>query len=384
MTDPALEYLYEESIASSTMSVDEDGMGCEGLDMSTIFSTVPLPLTVDAGSETVVPVATSPTVSIDPKNLTHEDLLRIALEESGLSSHKWSRRRVPKKFAVDARVLQKFTENPNAINLNRTCSKRQQTKAFNEFRHWYMRATGGRWKDSVHQVCAQVRNLSNQQRYHWYLVSQARQATGLTACPPGFQTGRPSTASTPAGVSGAEPVPPDADASNALYGPGVQLTYFPKIGQDNPTVLGWIRDGLRGVALRNKLKTLPEYSHYFEQFTAFIRQLCKNLGFFSCCCCMEMGEHFRFVAAVHLHAYLGFLKVKGGLDAIKHIRIPRQDLEFCNLKPFPVVTKGFRGRRLIDAMAQGMHYVCGPKSTGMYRYTDLEPVKDRVSSKRCN
>ena len=352
--------------------------------MSTIFSTVPLPLTLDAAPETLGVVATRPAAAIDSKILTHDGLLKIALEESGLSSHKWSRRRVSKKNAVDARVLQQLQANPNDINLNRACSKRQQTKAFNEYRHWYMRATGSSWKEGVHQVCAQMRNLSNQQRYHWYLVSQAREAAGLKVPGAGHNRRRPSTASTTAAVDGAEKAPPDTDASNTLYAPGIQLTYFPKIGQDNPTVLGWIRDGLRGSALREKLLTLPEYKHYFDQFTTYIRQLCKNLGFSSCCCCMEMGEHFRFVAAVHLHAYLGFLKVKGGLEAIKHIRISRDDLEFCNLKPFPVLTKGFRGRRLIEAMAQGMHYVCGPKSSGMHRYTDLEPVKDHVSRKHCN
>ena len=176
-------------------------------------------------------------------------------------------------------------------------------------------------------------------------------------------------------------VPEDTEPQESLYGPGIQLTYFPKLGQDHPTVIGWIRQGLRGDDLRSKLMTLPEYKRYFDQFVEFIQELCSNLGFANCCCCMEMGENFRFVGGVHLHAYMCFLKVKGGLANVKTIRIPWEHLGFCNLKPFTVVTKGFRGRRLIEAMAQGMHYILGPKSSAMYRWTTLEPVKDLSSMK---
>ena len=173
----------------------------------------------------------------------------------------------------------------------------------------------------------------------------------------------------------------DTESQESLYGPGIQLTYFPKLGQDNPIVIDWIRQGLRGDDLRSKLMTLPDYKRYFDQFVEFIQQLCSNLGFATCCCCMEMGDNFRFVGGVHLHAYMSFLKVKGGLANVKTIRIPTELLGFSNLKPFPVVTKGYRGRRLIEAMAQGMHYLLGPKSSAMYQWTTLEPVKDLSSMK---
>ena len=111
---------------------------------------------------------------------------------------------------------------------------------------------------------------------------------------------------------------------------GMQLTYFPKLGQDHPTVIGWIRQGLRVDGLRSKLMTLPEYTRYFHQLVEFIQELCSNLGFANCCCCMEMGTNFRFVSGVHLHAYTSFLKVKGGFDDVTAIRISSEHLGFCN------------------------------------------------------
>ena len=70
-----------------------------------------------------------------------------------------------------------------------------------------------------------------------------------------------------------------------------------------------------------------------------------------------------------------------GLANVKTIRIPTESFGFCNLMPFLVVTKGYRGRRSIGAMAQGMHYLRGLKSSAMYQWTTFEPVKDLSSMK---
>jgi hypothetical protein len=53
---------------------------------------------------------------------------------------------------------------------------------------------------------------------------------------------------------------------------------------------------------------------------------------------------------------------------------------FCNVKPYVVVTRGLRGRRLQDSVAQAMHYVVGPKSSGVFRFTDLEPIQDACAT----
>jgi len=63
------------------------------------------------------------------------------------------------------------------------------------------------------------------------------------------------------------------------------------------------------------------------------------------------------------------------LSSVKQVVIRRSDLVFCNVKPYVVATRGLRGRRLQDAVAQAIHYVVGPKSSAMFRVTDLEPIQ---------
>ena len=60
----------------------------------------------------------------------------------------------------------------------------------------------------------------------------------------------------------------------------------------------------------------------------------------------------------------------------KQVPVRLSALTFCNVKPHVVVTRGLRGRRLQDSVAQAMHYVVGPKSSGLFRATDLEPIQD--------
>jgi hypothetical protein len=91
---------------------------------------------------------------------------------------------------------------------------------------------------------------------------------------------------------------------------------------------------------------------------------------------MEMGDQSRFVAQVHCHAYIGFLRKDCMLSFAKQALIPRSDLVFCNVKPYVVATRNLRGRRLHEAVSQAMHYVVGPKSSCIFRVTDLEPVQD--------
>ena len=372
--------MSEQSSSCSDVTEDE-GMEGHGLNMEMVFSTVPLPLASDTGSSASSLAAQSPGPK-DPNDLSHDKVFRMALRDSGVLTCAWKRRRSSGKRSVDATVVQRLIHHPVRVQRKGTVSKKQATIAFNEFRFWYIRALGCKWKQGHSEMLAQWRAITNDQRYHWYLLREIRcESIRLGLGGLGYRRrGRPSKSST----STVRAVPkgsPGEDSQDAFYGPGIQLTYFPKLGQDNPAVIRWIREGLRGDALRLKLMTLPEYKRYFDEFVEFIKDLCSGLGFANCCCCMEMGDNFRFVGAVHLHAYLCFLKVKGGLDNMRSIRIPQDKLDFCNLKPFQVVTKGFRGRRLVDAMAQGMHYLLGPKSSAMYRWTTLEPVQDLSSMK---
>ena len=353
---------------------DDDDTEAPGLDMSHIFSAVSLPVATSVLSQsTGAGVSKSLLPSAD---LSHTALLWLALDDSGLSRRPEKNRRVSGKQPVDVKMLRLLCDKPELVTLAHRCSKDQQTKAHNEYRRWYIRATGCKWKDATPLVLTAFRTLTNDQRYHWYLVNQGRGLYSLDVSDLADRRRLSLTASSVSSGSVDGETKSAAQASDVHIATGLLLTYFPKIGQDDPTVLGWVHEGLRGDDLRQKLMTLPVYLQYFQSFTTFIRDLSRQLGFSSCCCSMEMGESSRFIAMVHCHAYMSFIKPKCGCAEVKHLRVPHDTLVFCGLTPYTVLTKGPKGRRLLEAMRQGMHYVIGPKNTGMFRYTDCEPVQD--------
>jgi len=128
--------------------------------------------------------------------------------------------------------------------------------------------------------------------------------------------------------------------------------------------------------LRKALISRNAYRAYFYDFSVFIQQLRTNCGFASCCACMEMGDQSSFPAQVHCHAYLGFLRRQSMVIHAQQVCVSLSSLTFNKVKPHYVATRGLRGRRLYEATAQGMHYVVGPKCSGMFRFTDLEPIQD--------
>jgi hypothetical protein len=157
---------------------------------------------------------------------------------------------------------------------------------------------------------------------------------------------------------------------------GLLLTYYPVLGKDDPEVGSMIRGGLRGDALRQALIPRRAYQEYFSDFCAFIQQLRSKYGFASCCACMEIGGAVSFAAQVHCHAYVGFLRRKSNSIFAQHVAVSNSYLIFNSLKPHFVVTRAMRGRRLYDTSARAMHYVVGPKCSGLFRFTDLEPIED--------
>jgi hypothetical protein len=161
---------------------------------------------------------------------------------------------------------------------------------------------------------------------------------------------------------------------------GLLLTYYPHLGKDDASVGAMIRDGLRGDALRQALSNRKDYERFFAEFCVFIQQLRSQYGFASCSACMELNGEARFAAQVHCHAYVGFLTRQSRAIYAQAVEVPSTSLIFKSMKPHTVVTRCMRGRRLYDNSAQAMHYVVGPKSSGLFRFTDLEPIQDFFGS----
>ena len=114
------------------------------LDMSAVFSTVSLPISADPVLMSPALASTQSSLPVDQQDLTHASLLKVALDSLGLTNRPWKRRRVSGKQALDAQVLELLVSNPAQVSLAKSCTKAQQTKAYNEFRYWYIRIKGMR------------------------------------------------------------------------------------------------------------------------------------------------------------------------------------------------------------------------------------------------
>jgi hypothetical protein len=248
-------------------------------------------------------------------------------------------------------------------------------KGYTEFRYWYVRQSQKPWSQ-VRDDGSRWKDLPTEHKYHWYLV---KRAMGVLQGKKPYPAFRPKVSveaqhvkngvflSNTSGTSQLE------DDLNVL---GLLLTYCPVLGMDDPEVGSLIRGGLRGDALRKALISRRAHQAYFYDLSAFIQQLRSKYGFASCCACMEMGDHTSFPAQVHCHGFLCFLRRQSKVIHALQVSVSLSSLTFNKLKPHYVATRGLRGRRLYEATAQGMHYVVGPKCSGMFRFTDLEPIQD--------
>ena len=351
-----------------------------GIDAAALFAGVELPHSEPAVLAELRAASRRDTSKLETVDLSHSALVKRALSVSGVDDNLPTRKRLSGKKPFDVTLLQQLRTDPSSVTRAQLLPRQHHKDGYHEFRRWYIAMAGVTWREGEIAALKLWSKYSNDQKYHWILIRKAGLEYGLphlTKAPPSklriaadSPQGDPSAAQ-PDGTS-----PPEETTQTVV---GLLLTYFLKLGHDDPDVGTWIRQGLKGDDLRKQLLTKPAYSAYFEAFVVFIKQLRDTYGFKSCCACMELGDDSTFAARVHLHAYVGFLQKDSGIAAMYGVKVPSSALIFCNMKPYTVATRGLKGRRLHDAVGQGMYYVTGPKSTGMLRYTDLEPIKETKS-----
>ena len=373
----AKQHLPSLSEEESSESSSEGGSDFAGIDVSALFAGVKLPDT-----EPVAAAGTSASSVSEAKSqkqardLSHSNMVRQALEVSGVRTTDRSKRSRGKR-AFDARTLQHLATDPSLVTRADPLSRADHRAGFHEFRRWYITLSGESWRAGDSQAAKRWTEYTNNERYHWVVVRKACRACGhsqLKQAPPKML--RQFSVSISTKGQGAEEGGGEGAAAGFFLAVGLLLTFFPRIGLDDPDVGVWVRQGFRGAELREKLLTKMAYRAYFDAFVAFLQKFRDEYGFSSLCACMELGEETRSVARVHLHAYVGFLQKDGGIGSMRTLKVPRTALVWSGCTPFVVATRGQRNRRMHETVARGMYYVVGPKATCMLRYTDLEPIKD--------
>ena len=363
------------SLDTESDSSDVDDLSA-GIDLPTLLKHVDLPLR----NPSQLGPHRADAVQLADKDVfeepSHCDLLRTAIRKSNLLEDAHMRRRINQKVPCDSRVLHLLFEDPDKVQSPKRLSRSTHASGLVEFRRWILPHLRKPYKEAESLCRTSWKNLSIQQKYHWYVI---RKANGHFSCLGRRRKVSEGSSVVPRKTNARQrkaDMPGIEEEDKDLPALGLLLTYQPTLGYDDPEIGARIRDGVRGDALREELSTRGAHRAYFDSFSRFIKLLRDKLGFLSCCAAVEMGDQSRFVAQVHCHAYIGFLRKDCMLSFAKQVLIPRSDLVFCNVKPYVVATRNLRGRRLHEAVSQAMHYVVGPKSSCIFRVTDLEPIQD--------
>ena len=382
--------LWPDDVEPSVVDSESDSSVLEpdavaGIDVSQLFAAVQLPYTESAQPQTTQSSRAHPVDQGERADLSHTALVRYALETTGVASNLPARKRLHGKHPFDARVLRSLLSDPDCVQRSRKLERSEHKAGYREFRRWYIAASEKSWRDGEKLAQKDWAGFTTSQKHHWLIVRYASKEVGVDAlvnAPPKQISSAASRGEMKAGAVVNSAARESSSQETHLTAVGLLPTYHTKLGQDDPDVGVWIRQGLRGDALREKLITKPAYRAYFDAFVVWLKARRDEFGFKSCSASMEMGDEGRFAASVHVHAYLGFLRKDGAVHGMHHVRVPLCAMVFCGTQPFIVSTRGHKGRRLHDAVGQGMYYVAGPKSTGVYRYTDLEPIEDAASKKQ--
>jgi hypothetical protein len=375
---------HEAPSRASTFHDPDLDADCEphdtvGIDLPTLLEHVDLPLRTPALCPPSGVTENHHGQEDASSEMSHAGLLRFAINESKLLDELHVRRRISRKGPYDSKALGMLMHHPANVHAPDRLTRSMHQGGFAEFRYWYVRGNQDSWKEG--RLCATTiwTKLSKRQKYHWHLIKRAMsiiRCNHLQGCV---------RKQAPSGLHVSDKdnwdlFKADASESGEVLTLGLLLTYHPTLGVDDPQVLAWIRDGIGRDQLRHELTTRPGHRVYFQSFVDFIKRMRTSLGFVSCCSCMEMGDQSRFQAQVHCHAYIGLLRKHSSITAAKQLPVRLSDLTFCNVKPYVVWTRSLRGRRLQDSVAQAMHYVVGPKSSCLFRATDLEPIEDSLAT----
>jgi len=233
------------------------------------------------------------------RDLSHCGLLRTAIKQSKLLEVAHMRRRINRKVPCHSRVLGLLFENPAKVQSPERLSRCMHQGGFTEFRRWFVLQIDKPWKEAEAFARTMWKKLSIQHKYHWYVL---KKTIGHVSCSVhrGPEPHRVSVVPKKNNAMQCEANMPGMQHENEdLLALGLLLTYQPALGMDDPEVGAWIRDGVRGDALRHALTTRGAHRAYFESFSSFIKWLRDKLGFVSCCACMEMGDQSSFAAQFH-------------------------------------------------------------------------------------
>jgi hypothetical protein len=159
-------------------------------------------------------------------------------------------------------------------------------------------------------------------------------------------------------------------------------TYNTGLGLQDPDILQWVQQGLRGSALADKLKNHDLIKNAFNRFVSFHKDRADKHGFKTWAVGLEHSMNAKHPARVHLHTYAG-VDIRGGhiLMGVPLARpVSKSGLTFpgCEapIVKFTIIRRP-SATTILNGVSTGMYYVAGAKESSLMLEASMIPILEQ-------
>jgi len=160
---------------------------------------------------------------------------------------------------------------------------------------------------------------------------------------------------------------------------GVMMTYNTTLGMKDAIVLTLLQEEATDEVFVAALKQSKFHQEQFRLFKNWVEQLAAEMKMASYAVSMEFSPAAEERGRVHFHAYMGS-DVRGGPGfhgGRKRFTVSLKDLHYCGIKPVarPTILTRWHPVSVFNAVVNGLYYVGCDKIGGIFRFTNVEPIK---------
>jgi hypothetical protein len=162
---------------------------------------------------------------------------------------------------------------------------------------------------------------------------------------------------------------------------GWLASYNTDLGLQDPEIMQWVQQGLRGDELAGKLKQHIVIHKAFGRFVSFHKVLAHKHDFKTWAGGLEHSRHAKHPARVHFHTYAG-VDIRGGhiLMGVPLVRpVSKSGLAFpgCDVPfvKFTIIRRPSTAT-ILNGVSTGMYYVAGAKNSSLMVEASMLPIQE--------
>ena len=166
---------------------------------------------------------------------------------------------------------------------------------------------------------------------------------------------------------------------------GWLATYNTDLGLQDPDILQWVQQGLRGSDLAAKLKEHDLIKKAFTRFVSFHKDRAEQHAFKTWAVALEHSMNAKHPARVHLHTYAG-VDIRGGhllmgAPLARPVSLTGLTFAGCDApKVRPTTIRRPSPSTILNGVSTGMYYVAGAKESSIMMEASMMPIEEPKKS----